>query len=228
MSKADKIDALLESATLAFARDGFAGASLRDVAAGANMALGTVHFYFETKSELFSAASRKIWGEISHERDRLFDEAIGAQLSGDALFRALVTALAEPILRRALGKNERELAQLAVIRGRVPDLKGMERDMAAGRSVRRWIDALAAACPDLSRRDLIWTYSFILGVVWGWQSIDHRYDDMLHDDLVRERGDVLEDIVDFCAAGVAAISARRRGDARDKAARPATNGTHSG
>ncbi|MBE1527991.1 AcrR family transcriptional regulator [Sphingopyxis sp. OAS728] len=209
MSKADTIDALLESATLSFARDSFSGASLREVAARANLALGTIHFYFGSKTELYAAATRKIWLEISNERDALLARALEDGATGETLLRELVRALGEPIIRRALGTDERELAQLKVVRGRVPDEQGGELDRSAGRSVARWIDALAQACPGLSRKDLVWTYSFILGVIWGWQSIDHRYDDMMHDDLTRTPEDAMTDIVEFATAGVSALVALR-------------------
>jgi len=205
MSKADKIDALLESATLSFAKDSFSGASLREVAARANLALGTIHFYFGSKTELYTAATRKIWVEISNERDALVEKALSENVHGERLLRELIRALAEPIIRRALGADERELAQLKVVRGRVPEEHGIELDRSAGRTVARWIDALSQACPSLSRKDLIWTYSFILGVIWGWQSIDHRYDEMMHDDLTRTPEDVMADIVDFGTAGVRAL-----------------------
>src|SRR5215475_16125749 len=114
MSKAEKIDALLESAILSFGKDGYVGASLRDIAARAGISLGTIHMYYGSKVELYQAAHRHIWIEISGERDVLLREALRVAPGQTPELANVVRALALPIVRRALSKAERDVAQLFV------------------------------------------------------------------------------------------------------------------
>ncbi len=51
--------AILDSAIRAFARDGFAGARIRDIAAGAGVAEGTIYLYFQGKDDLLLTAFRE-------------------------------------------------------------------------------------------------------------------------------------------------------------------------
>ncbi len=51
--------AILDSAIRAFARDGFAGSRIRDIAAGAGVAEGTIYLYFEGKDDLLLTAFRE-------------------------------------------------------------------------------------------------------------------------------------------------------------------------
>ena len=205
MSKARKIDALLDSAILSFAKDGYAGASIREIAGRADTSPGTIHMYFGSKDELFQAASRRIWLNIAQEREDLIQAASRRAAGGAAPLADLIWALTFPIVKRALSRVEMDSAELNVIRSRVPENLGVEVDPGAGRTLVRWIDAMASACPGLSRRDLVWVYSWILGVGWSWQSIDHRYDELLCDGLHRETDEVMADIITFCCAGVEAM-----------------------
>ena len=61
MSKADVIDALMRSAVLVFARDGFEGASLREIAQGGGVALSTINLYFGGKLDLFKGVAAAAW-----------------------------------------------------------------------------------------------------------------------------------------------------------------------
>src|SRR5690606_22911947 len=89
-------------------------------------------------------------------------------------------------------------------------------DAEVGHSLVHWVDALSLACPTLSRQRLVWVYSFLIGIIWSWQSLDHRYDGMLCQDLQREVDDVLNDIVTFGSAGVQAIVDSTRDRAADR------------
>jgi AcrR family transcriptional regulator len=63
MSKAETIDALMESAIHCFSQHGYEGAALRDIAAEAGVPLSTIHMYFGSKAELYTAIERKAWIE---------------------------------------------------------------------------------------------------------------------------------------------------------------------
>ena len=60
---------IVESALAIFARDGFAGTRLEDVADRAGISKGTIYLYFENKEELFKACVRETLG--SHVKETM-------------------------------------------------------------------------------------------------------------------------------------------------------------
>lgn len=220
MSKADTIDALMESAIHCFSRYGYEGASLRDIAANAGVPLSTIHMYFGSKAELYTAIERKAWLEIDEERSALLAAAL--QTTGDRPpdLAQLIHALARPVVRRALAGADSERERIFIVRGGVSDRIVANRNQLlelADRSMIRWIDAMAQACPTLLRQDVIWAFSFVVGAIYSWQLVDHRYDRMLGQDLERTVDGVTGDIVAFGCAGVQALIDRRADEAADAA-----------
>lgn len=210
MSKIATIDALTESAILQFSRFGYAGASLRDIAVQANVPLSTIHMYFGSKNSLYLAAQKQAWEEIDQDRVALLQAALDRVPHRPAPLADLIHALAEPIVRRALSKSEHEASRIVLIRMGVPDQPhhGNQAESAA-RAIIRWIDGMTLTCPTLSRQDVVWAYSFVIGTIYSWQIVDHRYDMLLGADSERSVEEVLDDIVAFGVAGVEAIVARR-------------------
>ncbi|WP_260581953.1 TetR/AcrR family transcriptional regulator [Sphingopyxis sp. PET50] len=210
MSKAETLDALMESAIHGFSKHGYEGASLRDIAAQAAVPLSTIHFYFGSKSELFLAVRRKAWAEIDQERSDLLDASLAD--SDRPPLEALVHALAYPIVHRALSHDERDRAMIYIVRSHMAHSEpGLVKPMirTADRSMVRWIDAMMACCPGMRRPDMIWAFSFVVGAIYSWQLIDHRYDEMIGPDDDRSIEEVSQDIVAFCCSGIEAIGRRR-------------------
>jgi AcrR family transcriptional regulator len=221
MSKADTIDALMESAIHCFSRFGYEGASLRDIAANAGVPLSTIHMYFGSKAELYTAIERKAWSEIDDERSALLAAALARTGDRSPELADLIHALAQPVVRRALGGADSERERIFIVRGGVSDRFVANRNQLlelADRSMIRWIDAMAQACPTLLRQDLIWAFSFVVGAIYSWQLVDHRYDRMLGQDLERTVDGVTGDIVTFGCAGVQALIQRRASEAAHAAA----------
>lgn len=212
MSKTQTIQALLESAIHRFARDGYEGASLRDIARNAGVPLSTIHLYFGSKNELFAEVRRQAWNEIDDERTAYLEKALAANPGKRPSFGALIHALAYPVVRRALSTRERDIAQIYIIRSRLSTCRSGLRTQAlelADRSMARWIDAISALYPALSRAKVVWTFSFIVGAIYSWQIVFQRYDSMLGTEPDRSPEDVTDDIVAFCCTGFEAIVERR-------------------
>ena len=220
MSKADTIAALMESAIHCFSKYGYEGASLRDIAANAGVQLSTIHMYFGSKAELYTAIERRSWAEVDDERGALLSAAIKAAGARPPALSELIHALAFPVVRRALGDSEHDLERIHILRGRVSDRSIGDRSALleiADRSMVRWIDAMRLACPTLSRPDVVWAFSFVVGSIYSWQLIDHRYDKLLGQDVERTVEGLTADIVAFGAAGVMALIQRRVDEAREPA-----------
>ncbi|TAJ74704.1 MAG: TetR/AcrR family transcriptional regulator [Phenylobacterium sp.] len=221
MSKADTIDALMESAIHCFSRYGYEGASLRDIAANAGVPLSTIHMYFGSKAELYTAIERKSWGEIDDERSALLSEALAKAGARPPELADLIHALARPVVRRMLGASEHDQERIFIIRGRVSDRRAQESPSfleVADRSVVRWIDAIQLACPSLVRQDIVWAFSFVVGAIYSWQLVDHRYDQLLGQDIQRTVDGITGDIVTFGCAGIHALIERRRLAAQETSA----------
>lgn len=221
MSKAQTIDALMESAIHCFSRHGYEGASLRDIAANAGVPLSTIHMYFGSKAELYTAIERKAWAEIDDERSALLSDALAKAGVRPPELADLIHALAWPVVRRMLGSSEHDQERIFIIRGRVADRSAGGRTgllEVADRSMIRWIDAIALACPELVRQDIVWAFSFVVGAIYSWQLVDHRYDQLLGQDIQRTVAGITGDIVTFGCAGILALIERRRLEVKDASA----------
>lgn len=224
MSKADTIDALMESAIHCFSRYGYEGASLRDIAANAGVPLSTIHMYFGSKAELYAAIERKSWNEIDDERSALLSRVLEEAADRPPKLAGLLHALALPVVRRALGDSDHDRERIFIVRSRVADRTLFETNNfleAADRSVVRWIDAMARACPTLTRQDVVWAFSFVVGAIYSWQLIDHRYDRLMGPDVERTVDGVTNDIVAFGCAGVHGLIEARAAQAPPGAAKVA-------
>lgn len=215
MAKAETIDALMESAIHAFSKYGYEGASLRDIASHAGVPLSTIHMYFGSKSELYNAVEQKAWAEIDQERSALLHEALGKNPGQPPILEDLIYALALPVVKRALGKSEHDMARIHLIRSRVSASRMTDAGdflEVADRSVVRWINAMTLIFPTMSRQDVVWAFSFCVGAIYSWQLIDHRYDRLIGEDSVRTVEGVTSDIVGFGCAGVRSMIDRRSAD----------------
>jgi AcrR family transcriptional regulator len=220
MSKTDTIEALVESAIHSFSKYGYEGASLRDIAANAGVPLSTIHMYFGSKAELYTAIERKAWAEIDDERSALLSAALAKAGGCAPELSELIHALTLPVVRRALGDSEHDRERIFIVRGRVADRTIGNRSgllEVADRSMVRWIDAMALVCPTLSRQDIVWAFSFVVGAIYSWQLIDHRYDKLLGEDVERTVEGITADVVAFGCAGVLALIDRRGSGSREQA-----------
>ncbi len=69
---------LIEAALQAFARKGFAGTKMDDIAELAGVAKGTVYLYFETKDALFEAVVRENISPLFERLDVMTDDVPGS------------------------------------------------------------------------------------------------------------------------------------------------------
>jgi AcrR family transcriptional regulator len=81
--------ALLEAAERVFARDGLAGASVRDIAAEAGMSVGGVYQFFPGKDDLYLAVLEEVWHAYQAAVKESLEEG-GFQTRLEAFTRASV------------------------------------------------------------------------------------------------------------------------------------------
>jgi AcrR family transcriptional regulator len=157
-------DRIIEAANVMFAEHGVEGVSLRELTVRAGVNLAAVHYHFGSKegvlAELFARSSKPIveWrlellGKVRRRRD-------GRPVLEDVL---------DAFLRPALHAGRRQNASFVHLRARL----ALERGEATRRilsesfdeSSRQFMDALAAAMPDLRREELNWRFHFLIGAM---------------------------------------------------------------
>jgi AcrR family transcriptional regulator len=135
MRRSERRRALIDAASRAFARNGFAATSLEDVAAEAGVARDTIYRNFDTKADLYRAAIQEI-------RQQLAD-ATGRAMHPDAIDAIVAVAAENPDGYRLLfhhAAREPEFRDMVDQRREVMATTAEERfrDAIADEARRRW------------------------------------------------------------------------------------------
>ncbi len=184
--------AILNAAEVVFAREGFKGASLREIARRADVAQALIHYHFENKEKLFEAMAARQADAINNARGDLLDRVLAERVPR---LEDLVEALFRPTIEKgqAIAMQGGGFARILVSIANSTD----PRDQAFTERyydpiARRFIAAFGAVQPGLSRKDAVWAYMFSIGVgmtmmaqtgrstrLSGGVCDDSRIDDML-------------------------------------------------
>src|ERR1700694_5440384 len=76
----DKVQLIIEAAARAMRREGYAGASMKDIAQEAGIAQGLIHYYFNSKDELVMAVLKQACAQMLAETRAAFERAEGGPL----------------------------------------------------------------------------------------------------------------------------------------------------
>ena len=123
---------IVEAALAIFARDGFAGTRLEDVAERVGISKGTIYLYFENKEELFKACVRETLG--AHLQQTMAMAATFEGSTSDLLrevFRRVSTTLSQQAYRTILllliseGQRFPDLVSFYYAEMMAPGLKGL-------------------------------------------------------------------------------------------------------
>lgn len=200
----DLRDAILDQAELAFAERGFAGASLRDMAARAGVNQALLRYYFGSKQDLFDAVFRRRGRDISERRHALLDQVLQA---GDVTVEKLVRAYLKPQWEmKYSGPNGNAFIALQARVHAEPEEHSLElRREVYDPSLKRYIDALADVLPHVPRAQLSTRVAFLVGAYLFMLNDLGRLAD-LSEGEVREipAEDMLEQLVRFISAGLRA------------------------
>lgn len=203
-NKTEAIDAILQSAVRAFAASGYEGASLRDIAAVARVPHSTINHYYGSKHDLFYAAIRWAWENVDLERQQLLDQAIFRGAEGEpAPLNDLLYALAYPIVRRSLSGDELAEAELTLLTQHLTEVIGLDSLHArVDRTVEPWISSIRDRWPTIPHDEIVWAFSYCIGVIYSWQLTSRRYDSLLNSDVKRSVDEVTAEVVTFAMGGV--------------------------
>ncbi len=211
-SSASRSDAILDAAEFVFAKSGFAGASIREIARKAGVAQALVHYHFETKEKLFEEMIARRSSEINGARAARLDgilqsaERISLEQVIEALFRPTIEV--GHSLADEGGGFSRVLVSVANSADeRDQKLVGTFYDPIAA----KFIDALCRIEPELTRRDAVWAYMFSIGVGMTMMARTGRAKRLsvgLCDDSNIE--EMLSEIVIYVCGGIRALIANSK------------------
>jgi AcrR family transcriptional regulator len=130
LSRAERREQILAAATEAFARGGFAGTGLEDIAAEANISRVILYRHFDSKADLYRAALVRARQRLSDAAgppdytEQIIDALVTAAGNDPAAFRLLFHhAAREPQFREEFDRYRAEMTKVAgqQIAGMIPD-----------------------------------------------------------------------------------------------------------
>ena len=200
---------ILRAAETAFADDGYAGTSLREIVKRANVTQALITYYFGTKDALFKEvflargheiASRRMvaLGILLKKRDFTLGEVIAAYLRPALEMRATPEGRAFIRLQARMHTEPTRFADR--LRREVYD-----------DTVRKYLAAIRKAAPHLSARTAYWRMVLLIGAYLYAHSDAHRLDELSGGACNAEDLDeMLEQITAFVVGGLMAPDARKR------------------
>jgi AcrR family transcriptional regulator len=192
---------ILRAAESTFAEHGYAGTSLRQIVARANVTQALVTYYFGSKDALFKEVFLTRGREIaSARRDGL------AALPADPTLEQVVRTYLKPALEMRRTREGRAFIRLQARMHTEPPrfAENLRRDVYDD-AVRRYVAAIRKAAPHLSARTAYWRMVLTVGAYLYAHSDAHRLEELsngkFNTDDVEE---MLEQITAFVVGGLMA------------------------
>jgi AcrR family transcriptional regulator len=157
--------AILRAAEQVFAERSYEGASIRIIAATADVNPALVGYYFGTKAELYREIFARRYHDITEERLRCLD-AVPADVRGEEGVSAILDAWFRPFFARLDSPDGANFVRLLTREAHDP--RQGERDIVSqflNPSATRCMERLAAALPDATSDDIAWGYQFCIAVM---------------------------------------------------------------
>jgi AcrR family transcriptional regulator len=163
---------LLAAAERLFAERGFAGVSVRVIAAEAGVNWSLVGYYFRSKDGLLAEVYRRHCTTLNRERLRMLSDARRTGLQLESVLEAFVRpALAE--IQGGDGHNQYSRLRAMLAAEDAPIFAQLVADN-FDQSSRTFVAALRECLPDLSADEVLWRFHFMLGTIYYSASSPQR------------------------------------------------------
>jgi AcrR family transcriptional regulator len=161
--EADTRERLLDVAERMFSEQGYEATSGRQITMEANANIASIHYHFGGKKELLGTVLERRQAPINQARLQRLE-----QLSPDASVEEVLAAFLEPALFR--GRHaDNPTARISRLVGRLLIEKPKDLEDILTRPfvgvLARFLDALCAALPDVSRPELFMRLQMVVGVL---------------------------------------------------------------
>jgi AcrR family transcriptional regulator len=155
---------ILAAAEELFARHGFAGASLRQVTAAANVNLAAVNYHFGSKDNLVNEVFRRRLDELTERRLALLADARGA---AEPSLEAILEAFVEPALNLATDRFGGSAFMRVLARAYAEHDVSLRKFLSDnyGHVLKAFAAAIGEVMPQLDREALYWRLDFIAGAL---------------------------------------------------------------
>lgn len=193
---------ILDSAEALFARHGFAGASLRQVTASANVNLAAVNYHFGSKENLINEVFRRRLDSLNEQRLRALE---AVQSTPDFTLEDILAAFVRPAL--SLSQDHEGGAGFVRVLARAyaehnEQLRKFLHDN-YGPALKQFSIAFARLLPNLDKQELYWRLDIVSGAltyaIADFGMIKRRgISEQQHRDLAAEH------LIKFAAAGLRA------------------------
>ena len=155
---------ILDSAEALFARHGFAGASLRQVTASANVNLAAVNYHFGSKENLINEVFRRRLDELNSERLRQLDTVLAA---AHPRLEDVLGAFVRPAL--ALSQDHKAGTGFVRVLARAyaehnEQLRKFLHDN-YGPALKQFAAAFSRLLPHLEKQELYWRLDIVSGAL---------------------------------------------------------------
>lgn len=158
---------ILDAAEALFARSGFNGVSIKDIAQAAEVDASLLHYYFASKAGLYTAAIARRAGEVNKSRLAAL-QTYAAEASGAPTVPGVVRTYIEATFAFARSGGPRYLDYLTLIaqmnstpQGTIPGMETTPFDEV----VQVFIDLLRQARPGSDDAQLYWFYHMLSGAI---------------------------------------------------------------
>jgi AcrR family transcriptional regulator len=224
--KGDSRPRLLDAAEALFAERGYDATSIRDIAARSGDTIGTLSYHFGSKDQLLGEVVARRFDEMADSRRDMYRRRRQDAPDGRVSLTDAVRCILVPFLERAM-QGGPEWRNYTALLGRMlhtGNRDHFERFMALSEpAARELIGWLHAAAPQAELKDIGYGYQFIIGcMIDACAEVERERVSRLTDGAARpdDFDAVAQRLVDFCAAGLAALVARAA-DTREPARRRA-------
>jgi AcrR family transcriptional regulator len=218
---------LLAAAERLFAERGFAGVSVRVIAAEAGVNWSLVGYYFRGKDGLLAEVYRRHCTALNRERLRMLSDARRAGLQLESVIEAFVRPALTEIQGRD-GHNQYSRLRAMLAAEDAPLFAQLVADN-FDQSSRTFVAALRECLPDLPSDDVLWRFHFMLGTIYYSASSPQRIKAFSRGRC--DPGEVeatVRRLVPFLAAGLRSAPVTRAGTPRSGARRRRRRVDHAG
>lgn len=209
---------ILDAAERLFAERGFAGASLRDITAEAQVNLAAVNYHFGSKDELFLQVVLRRLEPVNRRRLELLEEA--GQRPGGARLEDVARAFVRPVVeaRHAEGESGALSKLMARVVGEPGGWAEKLLPVAFAGVAARFLAAIEQAMPGARREDLVWGLVFSAGVLSYYLLLTDVIPQVAGGQPgLKDTGETVERMVAYIVAGLRGLADPSRGEKRKKA-----------